>query len=274
MGKFVKNRRLTAMTADKYRLYEESVQGVEADEEFIKNTFKKLFQRPAKSLKEDFSGTALLAVEWVKAKKGRTAIAVDLDEEVIEWARVNRREALPTKVRTALTLMQEDVRVVHEPRVDVVAALNFSYWVFKVRTQLLNYLKNCYRSLNDQGIVVLDVFSGSEAAEVKEEQREYDRFTYVWDQESYNPVTANLIAKIHFHFNDGSKMENAFVYDWRVWSVAELMELLVEAGFEAKFFYRASDDEGGLTGETEETTQIEDDLTWLAFVVGVKDERI
>lgn len=274
MDKGVKKRRLIADTADKYRLYEESVQGVEADVEFIEGAFKELFQRPARSLKEDFSGTALLAAEWVKAKKGRTSIAVDVNEEVIEWARVNRREALPTEARTALTFVQEDVRAVHEPCVDVVAALNFSYWVFKARAQLLDYLKNCYRSLNNQGMLVLDVFSGSEATEVKEEHRDYGRFTYVWDQERFNPVTANLIAKIHFHFRDGSKIESAFVYDWRVWSVPELMELLEEAGFEAKFFYRESDDEGGLTGETYETTQIEDDLTWLAFVVGVKDEGL
>ena len=59
-----------------------------------------------------------------------------------------------------------------------------------------------------------------------EEERNLDGFTYVWDQHSYNPVNGHVLNKIHFHFPDDTKMTDAFVYDWRLWTLPEIQELL------------------------------------------------
>ena len=54
---------LTARTADKQVLYQESVQDTETEASFLARTFDKMRGRPAKSLREDFCGTALLCAE-------------------------------------------------------------------------------------------------------------------------------------------------------------------------------------------------------------------
>ena len=67
-----KKSKLTARTADRHALYQESVQDTESEVTFLTRMYKKLRGRPALSLREDFCGTALLCAEWIK-KKGRTA---------------------------------------------------------------------------------------------------------------------------------------------------------------------------------------------------------
>ena len=52
--------------ADIHELYEESVQNVEHEVEFLQQTFQEIRGRKAYSLREDFCGTASAACEWVK----------------------------------------------------------------------------------------------------------------------------------------------------------------------------------------------------------------
>jgi hypothetical protein len=52
------------------------------------------------------------------------------------------------------------------------------------------------------------------------------RFTYLWEQALYDPVSGRLVCHIHFAFEDGSRLERAFSYDWRLWSLPEIRELL------------------------------------------------
>ena len=51
--------------ADKHVLYEDAVQCVEAEIDFVDDTFKKLRNRSARSLREDFCGTNNSSCEWV-----------------------------------------------------------------------------------------------------------------------------------------------------------------------------------------------------------------
>ena len=72
------------------------------------------------------------------------------------------------------------------------------------------------------------------------------RFTYVWDQHSYDPITGSAVCKIHFHFPDGSKIRDAFTYHWRLWTLPELRELLAEAGFaRSTVYWEGTDEETG-----------------------------
>ena len=58
-----KSRRPDAMArnADKYRLYQESVQDPESDVSFAQRIFKRRYGRPARLLREDFCGAAAVA---------------------------------------------------------------------------------------------------------------------------------------------------------------------------------------------------------------------
>ena len=104
-----------------------------------------------------------------------------------------------------------------------------------------------YETLTEDGIFFLDAFGGYEAFREMEESTEFDNFTYVWDQHRYNPVNGDIKCLIHFTFPDGSKIKRAFSYDWRLWTLPELQELLKEAGFERVLVYWEGTDEK--TGE-------------------------
>ena len=67
-----------AQQADRYELYEESVQNVEFEVSFYKKMFKKFANRDATSLREDFCASAKISVEWVKKSPSSTSYAVDL----------------------------------------------------------------------------------------------------------------------------------------------------------------------------------------------------
>ena len=140
-------RKLTARTADKHVLYQESVQSPESDARFFTRYFKKVAGRPLRILREDFCGTALLCCEFVRLSRDNIAIGVDLDAPTLRWAHVHNLSRLPPPMRDRVHLVRANVLDLRRPRVDAVAALNFSYSVFKTRADLGRYLKNARRSL-------------------------------------------------------------------------------------------------------------------------------
>ncbi|MEE8427506.1 MAG: hypothetical protein V3S15_09465, partial [Woeseiaceae bacterium] len=79
-----------AERADIHELYEESVQNVENEVQFLQATFRERVGREARLLREDFCGTASLACEWVKQGKDFSAIGVDIESDVLDWGRKNR----------------------------------------------------------------------------------------------------------------------------------------------------------------------------------------
>ena len=79
------------------------------------------------------------------------------------------------------------------------------------------------------------------------EKMDFDGFTYVWDQAHYHPVTGYMKTHIHFRFSDGSKISKAFSYEWRLWTLPEIRELLLEVGFRnpiVRFEYYNDEGEG------------------------------
>ena len=135
---------------------------------------------------------------------------------------------------------------------------------------MVNYFKQVHKGLVDDGIFFLDAFGGYEAYEEMKEVTENDGFTYIWDQASYNPITGHYTCKIHFKFKDGSKLKNAFTYDWRLWSLPELTEMLIEAGFKPTVYWEGTDEDDEGNGIFEPTTQGEADAGWIVYIVAEK----
>ena len=103
------------------------------------------------------------------------------------------------------------------------------------------------------------------------ERTEHRGFTYVWHQARYQPVTGHLLCHIHFRFPDGSRMDQAFSYDWRLWTLPELREILLQAGFRRVTVYWEGDDgKGGGNGEFTPSAEGEADGGWIAYVVAEK----
>lgn len=261
-----------AEQADRHLLYQRAVQNVEFECGFIEEWFKRLRGRPASSLREDFCGTAHTACEWVRRRKRHTAIAVDLDGEVLAWAQAHNVAALKPAQRLRVELIQADVmKVITEP-VDVVIAMNFSYQLFQQRAELRRYFKRVRESLGDDGIFFLDAYGGYDAYREITEKTDHGDFTYVWEQASYNPISGEMQCYIHFHFPDRSRIERAYSYTWRLWTLPELQEILREAGFRRVTVYwqgwDTDTDEGD--GNFQPATSADADAGWISFITAEK----
>ncbi|MEM7393040.1 MAG: class I SAM-dependent methyltransferase, partial [Verrucomicrobiota bacterium] len=150
-----KKPKFTAKTADKHILYEASVQAVEPNMVFVNSVYRKKRRRRPHLLREDFCGTANLACAWVRSSSKNEAWGIDLDGPTLDWGRKRHVAQLEEKAKR-LHLIQDDVLAAKAPKVDIVVAFNFSYWIFKERKTLLKYFKGVRRGLKDDGMVVLD----------------------------------------------------------------------------------------------------------------------
>jgi SAM-dependent methyltransferase len=261
--------RLTARTADKHILYQKSVQAPDYEVQLLHKLYKKAYGKKALSMREDFCGTAILCAAWAKSDKERTATGVDLCEETLAWGKKHNIEPLG-EAQSRVTLIQDDVRAPRKTRFEIINALNFSYWVFKTRAELKQYFEGVRASLGPSGMFLCDAYGGWESQEpMLEPRRVAGGFTYVWDQHSFDPITHDVVNHIHFEFKDGTKLNRAFTYEWRFWSLPEITELLREAGFKEVHVYWDQAEE-----DTEEnyrrSTRAENQPGWLAYIVALK----
>jgi SAM-dependent methyltransferase len=282
MSKSSKQNRKTpssshAQSADIHDLYQQSVQAPEADIEFFTETYEQLRGKKPLTMREDFCGTALLSVEWCQSDPERLAFGVDLSQETLDWGREHNIIPAGESVAQRITLRHGNVLDPVEEKVDITCALNFSYCIFKTRDLLRQYFENARAGLAPDGILVLDLFGGTETIDILEEERDVDDadFTYVWDQDRYNPITNEILCYIHFNFPDSSKLERAFTYDWRLWTIPEVRELLTEAGFSKVHVYweefeesdDEDDDELEGTGRYQDVEEVENQESWVIYIV-------
>ncbi|WP_242479535.1 class I SAM-dependent methyltransferase [Lamprobacter modestohalophilus] len=266
--------------ADRHALYERAVQCPEAEVDFVAELFIERRGRPARSLAEDFCGTAAVCGEWSERHPDNRAIGTDNDPAVLAYARVQRLAALSAEQRSRLRLIEADVmdvgpersaRVRCEP-VDLILAMNFSWWLITERANLLRYFRRVRERLVADGLFVLDAYGGYDAFRVITEERAIEdgvepSFTYIWDQADYDPISGLMECAIHFEFPDGSRLDNAFRYRWRLWTLPELREILTEAGFHnLQIYWQGWDENGDPDGHFKPVTRAEPDAGWICYL--------
>ncbi len=259
---------LNARNADRHALYEIAVQRPEVMVGFIEDLADHVWDRPVTTLREDFCGTANLASAWVCSGTDRWAIGVDNNAEVLDWAERHNRTPLGDRAER-LRLIEADVMQARA-RADVVAALNFSPWIYHDRTSMLAYLRHARQCLKTGGMLILDAFGGPGSMVPCEDERPFGDFDYMWQQVSFDPTTHRIVCHIHFRFRNGTMMRKAFEYDWRMWSLPELRELLAEAGFAQSDVYFESEE--GFIHEVEAAEAVDFDA-WVAYVVALRDQE-
>ena len=262
-------RQKIADQADRHYLYQESVQDTEAEIDFVEETWRELRNRPAELLREDFCGTAITACEWVRRDPQHYAIGIDWDAEVLEWGRINNLEQLDDEQFNRINLLQENVLDAQTESADIALAMNFSYFLFLERQDLRKYFRAVHASLVEDGIFFLDAYGGYDAPKVIEEERECDGFTYIWEQASFNPIDSRMTCHIHFEFPDKSRLDEAFSYQWRLWTLPEICELLAEAGFATVTVYcEGTDEEANEGNGIFEPAKVGDaDPGWICYIV-------
>lgn len=262
-----------AERADRHKLYELSVQCSESEIDFIDETFNTIRKQHAKILREDFCGTANICCGWVKHRKNNQAIGVDIDPKVLEWGQKNNLSKLTDTQSSRIQLFNKNVLTVQTEAAEIISAMNFSYWLFKSRNELKQYFKSVRSALADNGIFFMDAYGGYESfKEIKEKTKhKKHKFTYIWEQEKYDPISGGLICHIHFKFSDKSKLKKAFSYDWRLWTLPEIRELLDEAGFSnITIYWQGTDEDGEPDGDFKPATEGEADPSWICYISAEK----
>ena len=252
--------------ADRHALYQQAVNAPVAHIDFIRKVYRGMRKREPRVLKEDFCGTALMAAAWAQRSPHNRAIGVDLDAEALAWGQQHNLERHGPSLARRVALVQADVLEDSSHRADIICALNFSYNLLLARHQLLAYLRNARRGLLPGGLFLLDCIGGTEAVIDFAEERRCHDFTYIWSQQGFNPLDHSANCSISFAFPDGSRIEPAFAYRWRLWTMPELRDCLAEAGFTGVRIFWEYSTEAGEARHVEIDREQNQEI-WLAYVV-------
>ncbi|CAG0968744.1 hypothetical protein PHYC_01125 [Phycisphaerales bacterium] len=194
-------------------------------------------------LREDFCGTAAVSRRWCEERQDTRAVAVDLDADTIAKA----RSLIDPAVAPRLQLLHADALT--QPATDPADAVfvgNFSIGYIHSRPALLDYFRASRDRLSrgqngfGGGILACDTYGGAGAFQIGGIERKHpsharELIRYTWLHEQADPITAMVTNSISFRIEiDGEvihELPRAFVYRWRLWSIAELRDAMLEAGF-------------------------------------------
>ena len=262
---------------NKYLYYENSVQTPEEHVRIFDRMFHEIRGRIPMNLKEDFCGTFMISCEWVRSHPKRMSLGVDLDPEPIAYGRKNAYLRLTPAEKKRVKILKEDVCTpIKSAKADVIGAGNFSFNIFKTKEQMVRYFKAAHQTLGKDGIFVLEMAGGPGFIAKGKEQKTYTvksigKYMYYWDQKSFDPITHEGTYAIHFREPNGNLKRDVFVYDWRIWTIPELRDMMKDAGFQdTKVYWEAADKKGDGTGDYVQTAKGDNAFAWIAFVVGLK----
>lgn len=254
---------------DKYAVYTRAVQAPEYDAKFLRQVYRELVNSEPALFREDFCGTHALACEWVKLADSMHAVGIDIDPEPLMYGTEHHAALLTASQRKRLKTMQGDVLHARLAKADVACAFNFSYFCFHSRQTLVHYFSRVRRSLRSQGIFVVDIFGGPDHAEPSMDIRSISGMKYYFEQEYFDPVSNRTRFHIHFHPKGGRMRKRVFSYDWRMWSIPEIREAMVDAGFDDTVVYwEGTGREGRGNGRYRRREKGESCQVWTAYIVG------
>jgi hypothetical protein len=252
---------------DPYKFYQASVQSPEYDVQLFSRLYFKMYGVLPKSFREDFCGTHALCCQWVKLRSQNQAWGLDLDPEPLMWGLKHNQVSLTPKQRERLFIIQGNVLVPELVKTEIVAALNFSYFVFKTRKQLRDYFSNVRGSIKNKGFFILDVFGGSQCQGPVTDKKKVKGFEYQWEQKNFDVISHHADFAIHFKYQ-GKLYSNVFTYNWRLWTIPELIELLTEAGFASvQCYWEGTDAHGCGNGRFCPVKKASSCESWIGYLV-------
>lgn len=257
-------------TFDKYVYYNRSVQSPDVDTDFVSDCYKELRGERPHVLREDFCGGFAVCCEWVKRHKKNRAIGIDLDPEPIAYGKTHYLSKLKPEQQYRVEIVQGSVLTTRVERADVVLALNFSYYIFKSRMMLRKYFSMARKGLKSDGLFIIDCFGGKDSQEANEESTKFKDFVYYWDQTNFDPVSNEALFHIHYKLKGEKKRrEKVFSYDWRMWTIPEIREVMQESGFKRTHVYwEGTTRNGDGDGDFKRVEKGEECDGWIAYVVG------
>jgi hypothetical protein len=99
-----------------------------------------------------------------------------------------------------------------------------------------SYFANVRARLPEGGVFFVDIFGGSACYEALVEETKHKKFKYVWEVESFDPISNESDFSIHFKLGK-KKKKKVFSYSWRMWSIPEIRDIMRDAGFSKTHVY-------------------------------------
>lgn len=260
-----------AEQTDRYQIYQQAVQSSCEDVALLQEVYQQARGSVAHHFREDFCGTAATLRAWLQQGDAFSGEGVDIDPEPIAWGEQHNFQSLDAHERERAHLHVGDARMRSTRAPDIRCAFNFSYWIFRERALLLEYFRAVHTDLAADGVFVIDLHGGAEVFSEEEEVTDFDTFEMVCHQTDVCPVDHSAHLALHFRFPDGSEIHNAFEYDWRIWSMPEIIDVLHDAGFKDVRCHWYIDDEDSDEDPHYELTRIGyNDLAWIACLAALK----
>jgi SAM-dependent methyltransferase len=295
---------------DKHSLYELCAQNPPRDAKLLRAIHADGVAAPRSTLilGEDFCGTAALSRAWCDLLPRGRAIGVDIDEPTIQVARERSggRDRM-TLIRADVRRVREKVDLIAVLNFSVGEIHDRAALVryFKHARSRLKprgcFICDIYGGTDafEPGLLDQPI-----KPPPKPHPGSRDKILYSWEQRSANPLTGRVVNAMHFEVvprdvavpprqpvrasTDGRHglspkaatsrgtgspqvFLNAFVYTWRLWSVPELRDAMLDAGFTSTSVYPrtagAIDHEGNLhTQPVEDPAEVGDSFN--VFIAG------
>ena len=265
--------------ADIHDLYQKSVQSPDNDMPMLSDYFKEYTGKPLRQFREDFCGTAYLSAYFVTQHAKNQALGVDLDWPTLNWGMKHNLSPLTPDQQTRISLVNENVLDVQQPRMQMIAALNFSYMVFHDRPTLLQYLTNAKESL-PAWRSTRDGYLGREAKvrcfRKNRGKLKIRKTKTLGISFSHGIKTHSIPSRIY--------IPPAFIFLFRIavksamllstiggsGTIPEVTELMAEAGFkDIHVLWEGTDPDTKEGTQTYHRTEKGDaDLAWIAYIVG------
>lgn len=283
---------------DRFECYELCVQSPRHVVGFLRALFLAENGSDPTILGEDFSGTCAVSRRWCKELSPARAICIDLDTDALAWARARATftdDDAPDKKAPEKLAPGHPIDYVHadcfadaapalrDSPCDVCFVGNFSIGYALDRATLVQYLARSRQRLLaarhgfSGGLFVCDTYGGAGAFALGGIERTHpgrrgEIIRYAWQHESADPTTAIVTNSISLRVErDGdivAEYPRAFEYRWRLWSIAELREAMLDAGFERTSVYlEISLAPGDVPTPVSDPRQFKSD--WIVLVAGV-----
>lgn len=250
-------RPIQLATLSAWECYEACVQSPRHVVSLLRAIYRANTGTSPRVLHEDFCGTAAVSKRFVhdgdKASEVWQALATDLDDVAIAEATrlldVSTSGVVVAKhdcLAGVDAVLPAGVQPELARGADIIWTGNFSIGYAHDRATLMRYLRHCKQRVDagnagfGGGFLACDTYGGKGAFVLGSLERTHtaktgEQIRYLWEHEAADPMTGMVRNSISMRLlMEGevlAEYPRAFVYEWRLWSLAELREAMLEAGF-------------------------------------------